>query len=161
NKWFEEGPDRAIDSDQPESPEVTRFFVLDRPQIQSKPGLTREDIPLVDAQVLLDPATAILEAYDDNRLDGVVDRFTAAAGANIPPAPPRTKVIGREPRYMLAGSRAWRIPAGVSEEDEDRLNLERLRHDIALVWPSTPSPYLRWRSPLEAAKAGDSATALR
>ena len=58
--------------------------------------------------------TVVLETYDDNRLDRLIDRFTAAAGAKIPPAHPRTKVIDRESRHRLAMTWQWSLPQGVS-----------------------------------------------
>jgi len=161
DKTCEEGPNRPVDPSDPNAPEVVRFFVLDRPRIAAKPGLTRAEIPLVDAQVLVGPDTVILEAHDDGTLDHLIDRFTAAAGLNIPPAHPRTKVIGHEPRYQLALSRRWQIPGDVSESEEDRLNLEHLAHLVGEIWPRTPHPSLRWRSPLGAAGAADAETALR
>ena len=105
--------------------------------------------------------TVILEAYDDGRLDQLIDRFTATAGLNIPPAHPRTKVIGHEHRHLLALNSRWQIPADVSAEEEDRLNLELIAEVIGTIWPQTPHPSLRWRSPLQAAQAGDAGTALR
>jgi len=156
-----EGSNRPVDPGDPSSPEVVRFFVLDRPRIAAKAGLTRQEIPLVDAQVLVGLDTVILEAHDDGRLDHLIDRFTTTAGLNIPPSHPRTKVIGQEPRYQLALTRRWQIPPDVSETEEDRLNLEHVAHLVREIWPKTPHPALRWRSPLEAAAAGDAETALR
>ncbi|MFI5460290.1 MAG: hypothetical protein ACHRXM_33150 [Isosphaerales bacterium] len=161
DKTCEEGRIRPVDPSDPKSPEVVRFFILDRPRVAAKPGLTRQEIPLVDGQVLVDKDTVILEAHDDGGLDDLVERFTAAAGLNIPPAHPRTKVIGHEQRYLLALSHRWQVPDGVSEQDEDRLNLEQLAHLVGEIWPKTLHPSLRWRSPLEAARAGDAETALR
>jgi len=161
DKTCEEGPIRPVDPSDPKSPEVVRFFILDRPRVAARPGLTRQEIPNVDGQVLVDKDTVLLEAHDDGRLDDLIERFTAAAGLNIPPAHPRTKVIGREPRYLLALTPRWQIPDGVSEQEADRLNLEQLAHLVGEIWPKTPHPSLRWRSPLEAARAGDAETALR
>ena len=105
--------------------------------------------------------TVILETYDDGRLDRLVDRFTAVAGSNIPPAHPRTKIIGKEQRHLLALSWRWQLPEGMPEEEAERLNDEQIAHIIRDVWPETPHPALRWRTPLQAAKAGDAQTALR
>jgi tetratricopeptide (TPR) repeat protein len=160
-KTCEQGEDRPLDLNDPNGPELARFYLLDRPRIAARPGLTREEIPLIDGQVLVSPDTVILETYDDGRLDGLVDRFTAVAGLNIPPAHPRTKIMAKEPRYVLALSQRGHIPANLSGEEEDRLIHESAAYTIAQVWPKTPHPALRWRSPLEAAKAGDAETALR
>jgi hypothetical protein len=161
DKSCEQGSDRPLLPDDLNSPEVARFFLLDRPRIAAKPGLARQDIPEIDGQVLVGGDRVILEAHDDRGLDNLIDRFTDLAGPNIPPAHPRTKVIAREPRHLLAMNRGWHIPSDVSEEDEDRLNNERAAFIVSEIWPKTPHPALRWRSPLEAAQAGDAEMALR
>ncbi len=161
DKSYIEGPNRPLDPTDPKSPEVMRFSVLDRPGITAKAGLTRQEIPLEHGQVLIGRDTVILEAYDDGRLDQLIDHFTAMAGSNIPPAHPRTRVIGHESRHVLALSPGWQIPVGLSKEEEDRLNLEQTAEVITKIWPNTPHPSLRWRSPLKAAQAGDVGTALR
>ena len=137
------------------------FVLLDRPAIEARPGLLRQDIPMVEAEVLVDTDVVFLEAIDDGRLDRLVDRFTTVAGSNIPPAHPRTKIIGTEPRHELA--LVWRrqIPDGISDEENDRLKREQVAHIIAEVWPNTPQPALRRRTPLQAGQAGDSETFLR
>ncbi len=155
------GPDRPLDPDGPESPSLESFFVLDRPAIEAKAGLTRQDIPVVIAEVLVDKEVVILEAFDDGRLDRLVDRFTAVAGSTIPPAHPRTKVIGHEPRHELAMAWQWHAPEGLSEEETDRLTREQFSYMISEVWPNTPHPSLRRRTPLQAAQAGDGETFLR
>jgi tetratricopeptide (TPR) repeat protein len=156
-----EGPDRPLDPEDPESPSVESFLVLDRPAIEPKPGLARQDIPLVDAEVLVDKDVVILEAFDDGRLDRLIDRFTAVAGSTIPPAHPRTKVIGYEPRHELAMAWQWQVPAGLSEEETERLTREQFAYMISEIWPNTPHPSLRRRTPLQAAQAGDGETFLR
>lgn len=88
DKFFEEGPNRHLIIDDPESPEAVRFFLLDRPRITARAGLTRQDIPTVEAEVLVSKDTVVLEGFDDGRLDRLIDRFTARAVPNIPPASP-------------------------------------------------------------------------
>ena len=112
---------------------------------------------MILGEILVIDDTVILETYDDGRLDRLVDRFTAAAGSNIPPAHPRTKIIGKEQRHLLALSWRWQLPEGLPDEEAERLNNEQIAHIIRDVWPETPHPALRWRTPLQAAKAGDSA----
>ena len=112
---------------------------------------------MVEGDLLIGKDSVILETYDDGRLDRLVDRFTAAAGANIPPAHPRTKIIGKEQRHVLALTWRWQIPDGVAEDEAERLNDEQIAHIISEVWPATPHPALRRRTPLQAAKAGDGA----
>jgi tetratricopeptide (TPR) repeat protein len=161
NKMFEVGEDRALDPSDPKSQEVSRFFVLDRPQIEAKAGLARSEIPMVEGELLIGQDTVILETYDDGRLDRLLDRVTAAAGANIPPAHPRTKIIGKEQRHQLALSWRWRIPEGVREEDAERLNDEQVAYIISEIWPATSHPALHRRAPLQAARDGGSEVALR
>jgi tetratricopeptide (TPR) repeat protein len=161
DKSFDEGPSRSLDPNVKDAPKVERFLLLDRPQIAPKPGLTRLEIPRIEGEVLVSKDVVVLETYDDGRLDRLTDRFVAKAGLNIPPAHPRTKVISREPRYLLNLSCRWRIPGGVSEEDADRLNQQQVASMIEEVWPKTPNPHLRGRTPLQAAQAGNAETALR
>jgi tetratricopeptide (TPR) repeat protein len=161
SKLFEAGEDRPLDPDDPKSQVVSRFFVLDRPQIEAKAGLARSEIPVVEGELLIGQDTVILETYDDGRLDRLLDRVTAAAGANIPPAHPRTKIIGKEQRHVLALSWRWRIPAGVSEEDGERLNNEQVAYIISEIWPATSHPALHRRTPRQAAQAGGAEVALR
>ena len=148
-------------SDDPDSSPTERFYLLDRPRITARPGLTPRDIPTTEAEVVVGEDTVVLETYDDNRLNRLIDRFTAAARATIPPAHPRTKVIEKVPRYILALSWQWSLPEGLSDEDEERLNREQRAHILGEVWPETPNPALRRRTPIQAARAGDAETALR
>jgi tetratricopeptide (TPR) repeat protein len=158
---FDEGPPRPLDPNDPQSPEVGRFYLLDRPGIAAKPGLSITDIPLVVGELLIGPDKVILEAYDDGRLDDLSDRFTSLAGSNIPPSHPRTKVINREPRHLLALSWHWQIPPDLGEEELTRLQQEQVAHVTQELWPNTPHPLFRGRTPLEAGRAGDSEIALR
>ena len=82
------------------------------PGSTARPGLTRRDIPMAEGEVIVGENSVVLETYDDSRLNRLIDRFTAAAGATIPPAHPRTKVIEKVPRYVLAMSWQWSLPAG-------------------------------------------------
>jgi tetratricopeptide (TPR) repeat protein len=158
---FEQGPDRALHPDDPDSSPTERFYLLDRKKIQARSGLTRRDIPIVEGEVIVGRDTVVLETYDDGRLDRLSDRFTAAARANIPPAHPRTKVIEKESRHQLAMTWRWSMPRGIPEEDVERLNNEQRAYIIDEVWPVTPQPVLRGRTPLQVGKAGDSETVLR
>ena len=49
----------------------------------------------------------------------------------------------------------------LSPEDYDRLKREQAAHIITEIWPKTPHPSLRRRTPLQAGQAGDSETFLR
>jgi hypothetical protein len=161
DKSIDEGPSRRLADDDSKSPEATRFFMLDRPKCTARPGLTRQDIPSIEAEVLVTKDTVVLEVFDDGRLDRLIDRFTSRAGPNIPPAQPRTSVIDQESRQQIALSWRSHLPAGLSKQDTERLGREQVAFLITDVWPRTAHPALKGRTPLRTAKAGDSETALR
>jgi tetratricopeptide (TPR) repeat protein len=156
-----EGPNRTLDLDDPDSLEVARFSLLDRPRIEARTGLTRQEIPLILGEALVGQDTVFLETYDDGRLDALADRFTATLGTNIPPSHPRTKIISKEPRHVLALSWRWQLPDDLEDVETDRLNSEQVAYLISEIWPETPHPALRWRTPVQAARAGDAETSLR
>ena len=67
----------------------------------------------------------------------------AVAGSTIPPAHPRTKIIGHEPRHELALDWRWHAPAGLSEEEAERLRRDQIAHDhrsLAQYTPPVTSP---------------------
>jgi tetratricopeptide (TPR) repeat protein len=161
DKTIDEGPARHLVEDDPKSPEVARFFLLDRPKCTARPGLSRQDIPAIEAEILVGKDTVVLEAFDDGRLDRSIDRFTSRAGPNIPPAQPRTNVIDHESRQQVALSWRSHMPPGLSKPEAERLHREQVAFLISDVWPRTPHPALKKRTPLQTAKAGDSETALR
>ncbi len=156
-----QGESRPLDLADPESPDVDAFVLLDRSRSTAHEGLKREDIPSVLGDVLVGADAVYLETYDDGRLDRLSDRFTTLAGASIPPAHPKTRVIRKEPRDLLALSWRWQLPEGLGAEDQRRLEAEQFAHIVRDVWPKTPHPFLRWRTPLQTAKAGDAETSLR
>ena len=158
---FDQGPDRALNPNDPDSVATERFFILDRKRLEARPGLTFKDLPVVEGEVIVGKDSVVLETYDDGRLDRLSDRFVATAKANIPPAHPRTKIIEKASRHQLAMTWRWSLPPGISEEDAERLHREQRAYLINEVWPTTPQPILRGRTPLQAAKAGDSETVLR
>jgi tetratricopeptide (TPR) repeat protein len=158
---IEEGPHRHLIEQDPKSPEAARFFLLDRPRCAAKPGLAREEIPAIEAEVLVTRDAVVLEAFDDGRLDRLMDQFALRAGTSIPPAQPRTSVIDHELRQLLALSWRPHFPSGLSKQDRERLGREQMAFMITEIWPKTPHHALKGRTPLQAAKAGDSETALR
>lgn len=149
-----EGADRRLDPANKESPEVFSFHLLDRPKIDARPGLTRQEIPLILGEVLIGADTVVLETDDDGRLNSLIERFTSLAGKAIPPAHPRTKVIGQTSRSTHALSWHWYLPPGLSQEESDRLNEEQIVHLTTEVWPETPMTFLDGRTPLQAARTG-------
>ena len=76
------------------------------------------------------------------------------------PAGPSADQDHRQGATPFAGALAGAgsCPRAVTEEEAERLNNEQVAHIIRDVWPETPHPALRWRTPLQAAKAGDSET---
>jgi hypothetical protein len=137
------------------------FYWLDRPRIDPRPGLSREQVPMIQAEILVGHDTAVLETQDDGRLNALIDRFTALAGKSIPPAHPRTKVIGQSSRSELALSCQWFLPPGLDEEESQRLNREQVAYLMTEVWPETPMTFLGGRTPLQAARSGHDRVALR
>jgi hypothetical protein len=55
----------------------------------------------------------------------------------------------------------WLLPEGLEPAEIDRLNREQGVKVLTEDWPRTPLPYLKGRTPLQAAEAGDAKVALR
>jgi hypothetical protein len=64
-------------------------------------------------------------------------------------------------RATLALSWDWLLPEDLEPAEVDRLNREQGVRLLTEIWPETPLPYLRGRTPLQAAAAGDARVALR
>jgi tetratricopeptide (TPR) repeat protein len=156
----DEGPG-PIDPDDPNSPEVKHFALLDRPLIQAERGLRPDQIPRVVGRVLVGQEIVALETYDDGRLNGLIERVTTLAGSAIPPAHPRTKSLDKITRTALVLSWDWLLPAGMEDDEAKRLTVDQGAWLIREVWPNTPLPFLGGRTPLQAALAGDAVVPLR
>jgi tetratricopeptide (TPR) repeat protein len=156
-----EGPKRHLDPEDEESPEVDCYYWLDRPVVEARPGLSLDQIPLIQANLLIGPETVVLETDDDGRLNALVDRFTALAGKAVPPAHPRTKVIGQSDRSQHALSWHWFLPPELSEDEKQRLTHEQMAHLVTTVWPETPVTSFGGRTPLQLARSGTSEILLR
>lgn len=152
---------RHLEPGDEQSPEVAVFHWLDRPMLEARSGLRREEIPLVQADLLVGPDTVMMEFQDDGRLNNLVDQFTAMVGRAVPPAHPRTKVIGRINRSDLAMSWHWYLPPDLPEEEKHRLSREQVAYLTSDVWPETPQPSLGGRSPSQLARSGKSEALLR
>ena len=151
-----------LDPEDPDSPMVTQFVLLDRAQVdQFKPDLRISDIPLIEARAFVGTDTVTMEVLDDGRLERLSDRFTTLAGTSIPPAHPKTKVVSKVPKFSLALAWDWLLPEGVPEEDAKRLDREQGALVIKDVWPETPNPALHGRTPLQAARDGNAEVPLR
>lgn len=156
-----DGEKRHLDPEDDESPEVASFYWLDRPQVDARTGLGRQEIPLILAKVLVGPDTVVLEAHDDGRLSGLIDRFAALAGRSVPPAHPRTKVIGQVDRIDHAMSWHWHLPPALPDQEKRRLTRQQIAHLMMTIWPETPLKQLGGRSPVQAGRAGNSEVPLR
>jgi hypothetical protein len=143
-----------INPEEENSPEVDYYALLDRPVLRRSSGLTAAEIPRVVGHVLLGQEIVALEAYDDERLGALSDRFTQMAGASIPPAHPRTKVLEAMVRASVVFQEEWLLPEGVSHEDKERLNVEKNSQLLLEVWPRTPQAFLAGRTPLQALQTG-------
>jgi tetratricopeptide (TPR) repeat protein len=159
---FDEGH-APLDPDDPESPEVDSFALLDRPAIDKHDGkgLTADQIPKILGRVSISGEIVALETHDDGRVDSLGDRFTALAGSAIAPAHPRTKVLGEDARSYLALAWEWLYPTGIDPAEATRLDLEQQVRVLRDIWPATPMPYLGFRTPEKAAKDGNAVIPLR
>ena len=152
-----------IDPDNPESPVVDQFIMLDRPEVKPQPEgtLSLATIPRILGRVGLFDEVAALETYDDGRVDSLGDQFTVLAGSAIVAAHPRTKVIGIISRSSLALTWEWLYPRQIAPEDAGRLEREQRSHVLSEIWPTTPMPYLNFRTPERAARDGNAEVPLR
>lgn len=150
-----------MDPDDPNSFEVELFLLLDKPPVGNGAVTRPEDLPVIEGRVLVGREIVALEAHDDGRLDGLAARFKALAGDAIPPAHPRTKVLGESRRSALALRSEWLMPEGLDPAESRRLESLERRRVLTTVWPETPLPYLGNRTPRQAAGAGDARLALR
>jgi tetratricopeptide (TPR) repeat protein len=152
-----------IDPNDPESPQVDQFILLDRPALAPTDGkgLKVEALPRIMGRVAVGREIAALEGYDDGSLDALSARFTALAGSAIAPAHPKTKVLAEVSRVQLALSWEWYPPEDLDPVEADRLADEQQSYIIREVWPKTKLPFLGGRTPLQAAEAGDAEVPLR
>jgi tetratricopeptide (TPR) repeat protein len=150
------------DEDTEGAPAIDEFELLDRPALGANHSDLRfEDVPRIVGRVLVGNDTVSLEVYDDGRLEGLADRFTALAGPAIPPAHPKTKTLGSIPRIDLALMWEWLLPPDIDMESGKRLTREQGAYLLREVWPKTPHPSLRGQTPLQAAASGDAEVPLR
>jgi hypothetical protein len=151
-----------LDPSDENSPTVDAFVLLDRPPLSESPtGLKIDIIPRIVGRILVGTEIAVLETYDDGRLDRLVERFTALAASTIPPAHPKTKTVANVARLDLALTPDWLIPESVEPSELQRLAQEQADFLLLNVWPNTPNPALRHRTPLQAAAARDAEVPLR
>ncbi|MDR3619150.1 MAG: hypothetical protein P4L85_07355 [Paludisphaera borealis] len=131
------------------------FLLLDRPKLDAaKPGLKPADLPLVVGQIAVGPDAVTLRTRDDGRLNEAIDGFTSVADKTIPPAQPRTKVIGTISRADLVLDVVCFPPSDLPPADREKLTTALLSDQINNLWPETPLVYLEGKTPNAAAKAG-------
>jgi tetratricopeptide (TPR) repeat protein len=150
-----------LDADDEHSPEVDLFVQLDRPRVEARTGLKASEIPKIVAHLFVGTQIVALEAFDDERLGPLADRFTALAAGAIAPAHPRTKVMGDMARSTLPFVLSWLPPEGLSASEQERLDREERSRIRREVWPNVPQPFLGRQTPLQAAKAGNARVPLR
>jgi tetratricopeptide (TPR) repeat protein len=157
-----------LDPDDESSPEVEEFALLDRPDYVQREGsaadgsgLSADQVSRVVGRVYVAAEVAVLETFDDGRLDALSERFTTLAGPSLAPAHPRTKELGKVARVNHALTWEWILPEEVSPEHARRLNREQGARLMRDVWPNTPMGFLGGRTPLQAAEAGDAEVPLR
>jgi tetratricopeptide (TPR) repeat protein len=140
----EEGEDREV-----------AFMLLDRPKLDAaRPDMKPSDLPLVVGRIAVAADSVVVQTRDDGRLNAVIDGFTAIADKTIPPAQPRTKVIGAVSRAELALDVVCFPPADLPPIDRERLTTALLAEQINNAWPNTPMVYLDGKTPAAATKAG-------
>jgi tetratricopeptide (TPR) repeat protein len=159
---FDDGPE-ALDPEDPNSPIVDHFILLDRPAIDkhSGKGLTPEDLPRILGRIEIGEDTVTLETHDDGRVDTLGDRFTAMATSAIAPAHPRTTVLSEVAKSSLALTWEWLYPDEMEQAEASRLDHEQQAKSLLEIWPITPMPYLGFRTPERASKDGNAEVPLR
>lgn len=138
------------------------FLQLDRPRgDDDATDLDTTKLPLIIADVVIGPDSVMIATRDDGRLNEVIDGFTAVAGQTIPPAHPRTKVVGSTSRGALVFQIAPFYPLGLSDTERRRLSSEVLTRQVETRWPEAPMVYLGGKTPLQAAESGGFEVPLR
>jgi len=155
---MEPGP---LNPNKPDSEEVLRFGLLDRPKIEAKHGLSRQEIPSYVGEAFVGNDVAGVEGHDDERFSALVERFTSLAQNGIRPAHPKTRVIAKTSQAERALTWSWYLPPTLEPLEHYRLNEEQ-EHDLTInIWPRTKLRLFGNRTPEEAAKAGDAVVPLR
>jgi tetratricopeptide (TPR) repeat protein len=150
DRVIEEG-DEEIERESGSEPAfaVTAFALLDRPRPTEIPADIHA-FPRIVGRALVGQELAVLETYDDGRLESLTDTFTRLAGPCIPPAQPRTRKIESVPRFELALQSTLWLPEDQTPEQQRQYRMLELRRILTEVWPDTPLPYLDGKTPREA-----------
>lgn len=130
------------------------YAIVDRPlpEVADPEQLQADQIPPIRAHLIVEGETLTLEGYDDGRLDGLTQKVIQAAGEALPPAHPKTKKVGADPIHEVALRWEWIVPPGVTPFQLKRLQRARRARILKEVWPQTKMPWLKGKTPAEAAK---------
>src|SRR5262249_31813081 len=114
------------EKDQPKSALDELYLLADRDpsSVEDPAQFTIDSIPIQVGQVLVTSDHVILEAYEDERLDGLRKRIVDTLGQAIPPAHPKTRVVGVEPAHVKATRWDWILPPELPA-----IHVARLRRD--------------------------------
>ncbi|GIW88534.1 MAG: protein disulfide-isomerase [Isosphaeraceae bacterium] len=140
-----------IDPSDPASFQVEQFLLLDRPPAPADSSVEPDSIPRVEGRLLVGQEIVALEAYDDGRLDRLAEWLRSFAGDALPPAHPRTKVLGSASRHALAMRSEWLLPEKLSGPEAEALSQRQRRRILEEIWPNLPHPALNGLTPRQAA----------
>jgi hypothetical protein len=155
--------EEPLDPNDEKSFPVRVFEVLDRPRLANPARSTTDvaDWPRILGRALVGREIALLETYDDGRLDSLSNWFTGLAGAALPPSQPRTKVLGEIARSELALRTELWMPSQMSQDDWAILQQAEADRVLTVVWPETPEPFLNHKSLRQAASEPQLRVAVR
>ncbi|WP_165250253.1 SEC-C domain-containing protein [Paludisphaera soli] len=153
--------ERPSAEQEPDEDATLEFALLDRPRIEDPKDVKPGDLPLVAGTILVEPDALKLESFDDGRLNGLIDRLAAIAGQTIPPAQPRTKILGPVSRQSLVLDVACQPPAGLPIEQQQRLVSELGASRVQERWVETPMAFLGGKTPAQAGRDGGFEVPLR
>ena len=154
--------DEEEEEEEPETESADEFVLLNGAYYANvAPGVQAKDISAVVGRLSVGKTSVSLICIDDGRLDVLSDRFTSLAGPGIPPAHPKTKILGKISTLHTALTWQWVLPRDIDHPTALRLNAEKGRQVIQDVWPNVKMSSLHGRTPRQAAKAGDSPVPLR
>lgn len=143
-----------IEADAAEPGGDVEFALLNRSRLADDAKPTAADVPLILGSVFVEAEVLTLQTFDDGRLNDLIDALTAIAGPTIPPAHPRTKVLGPVSRQALALDNAFEPPAGLPLRELRKLTAEISAARIQDRWVQTPLAALKGKTPLEAGRDG-------
>jgi len=153
--------ERRDPSAEAEDGDDLEFSLLDRPRLAEGASAGPDELPLVAGTVLVEADELKLETYDDGRLNGLIDRLAAIAGPSIPPAHPRTKILGPVSRQSLVLDVACQPPAGLAPEEQHRMAARLGASRVQGRWVETPMVFLGGKTPAEAGREGGFEVPLR